>query len=312
MWPAYACPVHQHPLREDSGALFCPAGHYFPIVRGIARFITGPNYAEPFGEQWKRYRLTQLDSYTKTTISRDRLKRCLGPLWDQLKGLHVLECGCGAGRFTEILLAQGAHVTAVDLSEAVDANAENCQGPGHRAVQADILAVPFQPQSFDMVLCLGVIQHTPKPEHTIDVLASHVKPGGALVIDHYTLTLSRATKSAPLIRQIAKRLSPKAGIRLTEWLVRVFYPLHESIRFRPAQMLLSRISPVMYYGYAFPQFSRSLLREWALLDTHDSLTDFYRHFRTKRQIHRAIERTGLTRIWCEKGGNGVEARAYRL
>jgi 2-polyprenyl-3-methyl-5-hydroxy-6-metoxy-1,4-benzoquinol methylase len=314
MWPAYACAVHQHPLREDSGTLCCPAGHFFAIVRGIPRFVSGSSYAEAFGEQWKRYRKTQLDSYTKTTISRDRLRRCLGEeTWHCLKGKHVLECGCGAGRFTEILLAQGACVTSIDLSEAVDANAENCPPSAtHRIAQADIEALPFLPHGFDVVLCLGVIQHTPNPERTIAHLAQQVKPGGALVIDHYTLTLSRATKSAPLIRQIAKRLSPKAGIRLTEWLVRVFYPLHESIRFRPTQMLLSRISPVMYYGYAFPQLSRSLLREWALLDTHDSLTDSYRHFRTKRQIHRAIERTGLTRIWCEKGGNGVEARAYRL
>ena len=64
--------------------------------------------------------------YTGIPISRTRLRRCLGEaVWKRLAGLDVLECDCGAGRFTEVLLDDGARVTSVDLSEAVDANAEN-------------------------------------------------------------------------------------------------------------------------------------------------------------------------------------------
>jgi 2-polyprenyl-3-methyl-5-hydroxy-6-metoxy-1,4-benzoquinol methylase len=151
-----------------------------PSCEGFPRFVSGSSYAEAFGEQWKRYRKTQLDSYTKTTISRDRLRRCLGEeTWHCLKRKHVLECGCGAGRFTKILLAQGACVTSIDLSKAVDANAENCPPSAtHRIAQADIEALPFLPHGFDVVLCLGVI-HTPNPERTIAHLAQQVKPGCA-------------------------------------------------------------------------------------------------------------------------------------
>src|SRR6187397_1731582 len=42
------------------------------------------------------------------------------------RGRVVLEAGCGAGRFTELLLAGGARVVAFDLSRAVEANRENC------------------------------------------------------------------------------------------------------------------------------------------------------------------------------------------
>ncbi|HEY0787434.1 MAG TPA: methyltransferase domain-containing protein, partial [Thermoanaerobaculia bacterium] len=84
------------------------------------------SYADAFGAQWRRYSRTQLDSYTGTTISRDRLRRCLGEeLWEGLSGRKVLEAGCGAGRFTEVLLERGAILTSVDLSDAVVANAEN-------------------------------------------------------------------------------------------------------------------------------------------------------------------------------------------
>src|SRR3954470_10385920 len=77
-WPAYVCPTHGTRLAEAEQALECPAGHRFPIVGGIPRFAGEPGYVDAFGAQWRQYRLTQLDSYTGTTITQDRARRCLG------------------------------------------------------------------------------------------------------------------------------------------------------------------------------------------------------------------------------------------
>ena len=61
-----------------------------------------------------------------------------------------------------MLLAEGAQVTSIDLSEAVDANLENFpDAKRHRVAQADIRTLPFRPGEFDIVICLGVVQHTP-------------------------------------------------------------------------------------------------------------------------------------------------------
>lgn len=77
------------------------------VINEIPRFVNDDNYASAFGEQWKLYRLTQLDSYTKSTITYDRMKRCMGiKMFESLRNKLVLEAGCGAGRFTEILLEQ--------------------------------------------------------------------------------------------------------------------------------------------------------------------------------------------------------------
>ncbi len=159
--------------------------------------------------------------------------------------MTVLECGCGAGRFTEVLLAEGARVVSVNLSDAVEANAQTCAiDPRHRVAQADIVRLPFGKEQFDLVLCLGVIQHTPSPELTIEALANQVRPGGWLVLDHYTYELSRL-KTAALFRQVLRRLPPEAGLRATEWLVDALLPLHKRARRVPlVQPLLSRISPV--------------------------------------------------------------------
>ncbi len=187
----------------------------YSVSKGIPRLLpTGGNYADAFGEQWLRWRKTQLDSYSGTTITKSRLYRCLGESGiDLLSRLncstHVLEVGCGAGRFTEILLQfPSARVTSLDLSSAVDANQINFpQTKNHRIIQADIMHAPFEVGGFDLVICLGVIQHTPNPEATISKLFEQVRPGGMLVIDHYTPDIKRLTKiTALLLRPVIKRL----------------------------------------------------------------------------------------------------------
>ena len=316
-WPALVCPDDGASLRVGAEALSCPHGHVWTVQQGIPRMVPEPsNYADAFGLQWRTYRRTQLDSYTGVPLSRARARRCLGEtLWAALHGaeaMQVLEAGCGAGRFTEVLLQTRARVTSVDLSTAVEANQENCaQDANHRVVQADVCRLPFAREQFDVVLCLGVVQHTPSPEETIQKLFDQVRPGGWLVLDHYTYNLSSLTKSASLVRRVLRRMPPAKALRWTERMVEVFLPLHRAVRRnRVAQALLSRISPVLSY-YHVRDFPDELQRQWALLDTYDSLTDWYKHYRTRGQVRRALERTGATEIWCEYGGNGVEARCRR-
>lgn len=303
--------MHAHELVEEDRLLACPAGHGFPTRGGIPRFVATASYAESFGPQWKRYRLTQLDSYTGTTISRDRARRCLGEkLWESLEGKHVLECGCGAGRFTEVLLNRGALVTSIDMSDAVEANQENLpQDSRHRIAQADLSCLPFLPRQFDVVFCLGVVQHTPCPEQTVALLYEHVKPDGYLVFDHYAYRLAWFLSLAPLWRRVLRRLPPDRGLVWTERIVRALFPVHS--RFRRYRVLLNRVSPVITYYKMFPELPEQHQREWAFLDTHDGMTDWYKWFRTRAQIQRLLDNLGLEHIWCETGGNGVEARGRR-
>lgn len=308
------CPVHHRKLEDRETELVCPNGDGYLREKGIPRFVPRKTYADSFGVQWKKYRLTQLDSYTGTTLTENRTRRCIGEeLWASLPGKQVLECGCGAGRFTEILLGQGAQVTSLDLSDAVDANQENFpQNGNHQVAQADILQLPFKPRQFDVVFCLGVLQYTADPEKSIACLYEQVKPGGTLVIDCYTPNLSWYTKTAPLFRLYLRHLPAREGMRWTERLVDTLLPLHKAVRrFRPAQMLLSRISPVSCYYRALPDLGDEQQREWAFLDTHNSLTGWFRHSRTRLQIRKTLQNLGLNDICCEYGGNGVEARGER-
>ncbi len=132
----------------------------------------------------------QLDSYCGVAVSESRLGRCMLGELQSIEGKRVLEAGSGAGRFTEVLLKHGAYVHSFDYSNAVDANASNNGGNQRLTlVQADIRRMPFARSTYDYVVCLGVLQHTPSPEESIKCLWAMVKPGGALVIDHYRWTL---------------------------------------------------------------------------------------------------------------------------
>ena len=266
-------------------------------------------YADSFGLQWNAFRKTQLDSHTGLPISEERLRRCLGPHWDSLSTMNVLECGCGAGRFTEVLLRQGANVVSVDLSEAVAANKDNCPvSRRHAVVRADVNALPFSAR-FDLVMCLGVVQHTRSPEKTIADLFGMARPGGHLVFDHYAPSVTRWLTLKPLYRSYLRRQDPRRAMQLVKGAVGRFYPLHVRFRDKPlAWTLLSRVSPLTTYLKAIPELPEPLQREWCELDTFDSLTDFFKHLRTKEQIEEILEGLRATDVACWEAGNGIEAR----
>ena len=314
--PELRCITHGQPLTEieTRSELKCASGCSIPVVRGIPRFVDSSNYASGFGLQWNQFRQTQLDSYTHTTISKDRLTHALGGNLEILRGRTVLEVGCGAGRFTEVMLAAGARVVAFDLWSAVEAHYANCgRQPNYFVCQADVRALPVAPNSFDFVICLGVIQHTPSPEETIAALARCVKPGGMLVIDHYGPDYP-VTFSRRWLRSLLLRLPPASAKSLALSLSRALLPLHrlgwsqKRGRWRWRRQL-QKFSPLVDYYDVYPQLGEKILTEWALLDTHDTLTDYYKHLRSVEQIDRCLIACGLVDTETKYAGNGVEARA---
>jgi len=311
-FPQLLCIRHSQLFFSEGNKLICSSGCSHPVRDGIPRIIDS-NYAVAFGFQWNRFQKTQLDSYTKTNISRKRLSEALGgELLSQIGTFTYLEIGCGAGRFTEVLLEYGSNVASVDMSDAVDANARNFPiTDSHSILQADVLKLPFQVNNFDLVLCLGVIQHTPNPENTIFALAQQVKPGGWLVIDHYTKSFAWNLRSARYIRPVLKRLPPALALRFVERTYFISKPFFLFSRNRVYRKLLNILLPVVFFDKEIPELGSEFKDEWSILDSFDSLTDWYKHRRSSAQIRKALENSGLTVEMCQYGGNGVIARAHR-
>ena len=112
------------------------------------------------------------------------------------------------------------------------------------------------------------------------------------------------------------RLPASIAQPVTLGLARTLLPLHRTSwqwktrrglwRLRPA---LLKHSPFIDYLDLFPQLGDQLVAEWSVLDTHDALTDYYKHLRTREEIEACLRSCGLIDLEVSCGGNGVEARA---
>lgn len=299
--------------RPDHGALVSDSGRRFPIVKGIPRFVPEDNYAQAFGRQWNRFPRTQLDSHTGLSLSEGRLVRCMRGELAGLAGKRILEAGAGAGRFTEILLKHGAVVHSFDYSNAVEANAENNGGhPELTLIQADIRKIPFPRASYDYVVCLGVLQHTPDPEESIRCLWEMVKPGGVLVIDHYRRKFRNYLPPPIGVGGMAYRwwilkLPAERQFPVVKRVVDFWFPLMWRCRdSKLAQFVIARFSPVVMYYPHFGLRDEAMYYEWMLLDTHDAMTDRYKHRRTVGEMRRFLQTLCPDPV-VTAGGNGVEA-----
>jgi SAM-dependent methyltransferase len=300
-------------LEREGDELRTRSGKVYPIVRGIPRFVQSDDYAADFGKQWKLFPKTQLDSFSGIPITRERLERCFGGrLSAEVRNKRVLEAGSGAGRFTEVLLAEGAILDSFDISAAVEANADNNGASQFTLVQADIRHIPFAKQSYDVVMCLGVIQHTPDSEQAIAKLWEMVKPGGLLVIDHYAWNRWRLPPpmgdAGQFYRQVLLRMPAEKRWPAVRKIVDFWFPLYWRFRDNPVmRRVLPRLGGINFYYPDLPLKTREAHYEWSLLDTHDAMTDYYKRFRTVGSIRQTLEQLGAEQINAWAGGNGVEA-----
>lgn len=270
---------------------------------GIPRFVADDGYAESFGEQWKRWRLVQLDSVTGKPISRRRLFEGTG--WpERLDGATVLEVGCGAGRFTEVLLDAGAEVWALDASSAVDAARENL-GEHDRLhlAQADLFDLPFAEGSFDYVLCYGVLQHTPDPRRAFLTVCRY---GGTIAADVYRRQPFVDRWSAKTLwRPLTRRLPRETLRRVVEWYVPRWLPVDTRLaRVPKVGRFLTAAVPCWNYTGLLP-LSRDELVAWAVLDTFDALSPRYDEPQTLGAVESWVREAGLVDASVRYGGNGI-------
>jgi 2-polyprenyl-6-hydroxyphenyl methylase/3-demethylubiquinone-9 3-methyltransferase len=100
-----------------------------------------------------------------------------------LAGKRVLDIGCGGGILADAMARKGAEVLGIDLAgkalKVAQLHALEAQTPGvsYREVSAETLA-DEQPETFDVVTCMEMLEHVPDPSSVVRACAALVKPGG--------------------------------------------------------------------------------------------------------------------------------------
>ena len=192
------------------GELCCDKGHCFPVIDGIPRLLPPellaetlqrfhPEYCERYKDKIGLFSSGDTELKKKTLASfsyqwnvfsemyahwEDNFRSYFEPLVqpDDFAGKRVLDAGCGFGRHAFYAGKYGAEVVAMDLSEAVEAAYKNTRSlPNVHVIQGDIYQPPCR-VTFDMVYCVGVIQHLPDPEKGFQSLAALLVEEGDIFV----------------------------------------------------------------------------------------------------------------------------------
>ena len=298
MSASYVNPRSQLPLIWDGAALRDDSGATFPVIDGIPRFCAVENYTSSFGHQWNKFQTTQID---REGIGDEpsKVRFFAETEWqpEHLAQLDILEVGSGAGRFSRVILeATDANLFSVDYSTAVEANQRNngsLAPERFNLSQASIYELPFPDDRFDRTFCLGVLQHTPDFEGSVQALVRKTKIGGQIVVDFYPIRGFWTKLHAKyLLRPFTTRMSQE---RLLELIDRnadrliVASKVLERLGLGP----LRRILPVVdIYGTLPPNLSEEQRREWVVLDTFDMFSPAFDNPQRIETVAAMFERAG--------------------
>ncbi|MBV9946813.1 MAG: class I SAM-dependent methyltransferase [Myxococcales bacterium] len=138
---------------------------------------------------------------------------------------RLLDVGCGPGPLVADLTGRGFEYEGVDLSpRMIHRCRERHAGLDARFTVAEASALPFPDETFDVVLCLGVLEYVLRPFDSLCEVARVLRPGG-------TMILSSLNRRA--LYWCAYRL------RRARWVTRVLGPARE-VEACPATQYSSR------------------------------------------------------------------------
>ena len=254
-------------------------------------------YVENFGKQWRDYNSTQIDSLNNFTVSQDYLNKVLFNDILNIKNKNVLEIGCGAGRFTEHLVKNSKECVSIDLSAAIFFNVSKGNS-ALKLIKADLNKL-IPEKKFDVVICRGVLQHTPNPNKSIIKLFDFIDSKGQVFFDYYKkpklgclhpkyetfeFFLNKNVKKLLYFRKIIKSFFFNS-----EFIADLFIPLWE---FKPKEYNLNN----------------NQLERWAILDSLDGIYAKYDFPKSNKELNEILYNNNKVIINVDKVNNIFHAK----
>jgi SAM-dependent methyltransferase len=210
--------------RIESGELRSASGRTFPIQGGIPRFVKADDAsqeqtADSFGYKWNRQ-----DSYDSPAMrkmltdwqherygfeSRDAMRRFFSG------HRRILDAGCGSGLSISLWMdpewrgESEAQYFGADISNAVDVAYEKLDRcPGAHFIQADLMDLPFERESFDAVWSDGVLHHTPSTRAGLEAITKMIRSGGEAMFYVYLKKGAIREFTDDYVRGVLSEMSP--------------------------------------------------------------------------------------------------------
>jgi SAM-dependent methyltransferase len=210
------------------------------IQAGVARvFDEAAGYYRQM--RWEKNRLTQFEKWlTQTTVE------------DELGDAQVskaLELGCGPGTWTGVLADRAERVRAVDLSEAMLAQATHAlaERSNVELTQSDIARFDPGTEKFDRILSVRVVEYVPEWQGVVESFGRWLAPGGrAVVVTKTPISIWRGTGRERWFgpRTFARRLTGRS-LNADFW--QKYIPVKTMVRaFETAGLVDIKVRPVIF------------------------------------------------------------------
>lgn len=297
------------------GVLRAPDGRSYPITNGIPRFVLTDDQDQEQTKEGFAFKWQQRLSYGSPAMQQ------FGQRWVAEKygfqdveemraafGQHqrILDVGCGGGYTTKLWLEVGWQTPprtlwiGMDISAAIDVAQEALHGiPNTHFVQADLMQMPFAPETFDLIFSEGVLHHTPSTRQAIAACVPLLTKGGEFAFYVYRQKGAIREFTDDYIRSVIADLSPQAawealrpltrlGQALAELKVEVRVP--EDIPFLGIRAGTFDLQRLFYWHFAKAFWNP----DFSFEENHHINFDWY----YPRYAHRQSEEE--LRAWCEE------------
>ncbi|MDA8240168.1 MAG: methyltransferase domain-containing protein [Nitrospiraceae bacterium] len=285
------CPVDRTPLSFDGSAFHCisSTGHNYPVINGIPRFVQSDNYVSSFSLEWNIHNKTQLDCFRDDAVSEKEFMTKTDFSPGDLRGKLILDAGVGAGRYTDIMSRWGAEVVGVDLSYAVEAAHKSfCDRENVMIVQGDISALPFRHGTFDAIISIGVLHHTPDTFRYFSYLVPFLKPGGSIAIWVYPNEGQFRVRKKWI--PFTSRIPNSLFYAWCQW----FIPITHRHASNP---IIEALRPL------FPWSDQGLGVEYDVLDTFDGYSPRYHGIHSREEVMAWFKEVGLIEVYSPNDCN---------
>lgn len=141
-----------------------------------------PATIRSFGMEWSKF--NRFTDQEIKAIASEHYFDIVNSEWIRKK--HVLDIGCGTGRWTKFVADNALTVDAVDPSSALEVASRLLSSYNNvRLSRATIDNLPFADYSFDFIFSLGVLHHVPDTRLAMQQCAQKLKPGGYFLVYLY-------------------------------------------------------------------------------------------------------------------------------
>ncbi len=240
-----------------------------------------------FAEQWHRFPNPHGAGYSGST---EYLADLLHPLirLDELKDAYVAEIGAGTGRIVKMLLESGARkALALEPSDSIGVLRRNVEIYQDRVEIVHATGDQLPARDFDLVLCIGVMQHVSQPLPVLQAALASLKPGGRFFMWLYAKEGTLLYRSLIIpVRAVTRRLPDpilNAFCRTLNFVLERYIALCRRFQFLPLSRYITEVSG-------------RISREARIMGIYDQLNPAWVRYYSRAEIEGMMREAGFTDV----------------